>query len=59
MTDSFCTLKDVIFAYSIVNLVIDLVAATLVSFVFAQEKRNVLNSKATFDCSGTNVPLDL
>lgn len=59
MTDSFCTLKDVIFVYSIVILVIDLVAVAPVNFVFAHQKRNVLNSKATFDCSGTNVPLDL
>jgi hypothetical protein len=38
---------------------IDLVAVALINRVVAQEERNVLNSKATFDCSGTNVPLDL
>ena len=47
------------FAYSIVILVIDLVAVTLVKFVIAQEKRGVLNTEATFDCSGTNAPLGL
>jgi hypothetical protein len=57
VTGSFCTLKDVIFAYSVVILVIDLV--TLVNVVIAQEQGNVLNSKATVDCSGTNVPFDL
>jgi hypothetical protein len=59
VTDSFCTPKYVIFAYSIVILVIDLVAVALVNFVFAQEKRYILNSKATLDCSSMNVPLDL
>ena len=39
---------------------IDLVAVTLVHVVIAQEQRKCfLNSKATDDCSGTNVPLDL
>jgi hypothetical protein len=59
VTGSFLTINDVIFAYTVVILMIDLLAVTLVNVVIAQEERNVLSRKATVDCSGTNVPLGL